>query len=462
MSLPSTTLEVLEPELLYWRGELRADLALAIDGNGHVAAAPRKGEGPARALPGAVLLPGLVNAHSHAFQRLIRGRTEFVAPGHAADDFWSWRELMYQAACALEPEDVYVASRQAFLEMALAGITAVGEFHYLHHAPDGTPYEDRGELAHQVIRAAKDVGLRICLLRVGYARAGHQAPPNPRQRRFIDPDPDVFLAAALALRERYRGDPLVTVGLAPHSVRAVGREWLEAVAPEKDVLHMHVAEQPAEIAACQREHGRRPVELLGELGLLRPGFTAVHAIHLAPHEAELLGRAGACACACPSTERNLGDGVIPADELLGQGVTLCLGTDSQAGIDLLDEARQLESHLRLVRLRRAVLDPREGRQDGLGRRLFDLATRGGAQSLGLPVGTLEPGAPADFFLVDLGHPSLAGASAETLLPSLVFGGDKAAIREVYVGGRCLVRGGQHPLLEQSRADFTALARRIFA
>jgi formimidoylglutamate deiminase len=412
-------------------------------------------------LPGRALLPGLVNAHSHAFQRLIRGRTEFVAAGHAADDFWSWRESMYQAATSLSPEEVYVASRQAFLEMALAGITTVGEFHYLHHAPDGTPYADRQELAHQVIRAAREVGLRICLLRVGYARAGYQVPANPRQRRFLDSGPEEVLRAVEALGRAWAAEPCVSVGLAPHSVRAVPRPWLEALRAHAGPLHMHVAEQPAEVKACQAEHGRTPVELLEEVGLLRAGFTAVHAIHVQAEDVARLARAGAAVCACPSTERNLGDGVVPADAYARAGVPLCLGTDSQASVDMLDEARQLEGHLRLARLRRAVLDPGTGRVDGLARRLLEAATVQGARSLGLAVGELAPGAPADCFTVDLEEPSLAGASREALLASLLVGGARARVREVWVGGRAVVSEGRHPSQARSQEDFTALARRLY-
>jgi len=455
---------VYQPDFLSTGGRFHEGRALHVDARGRVLA-----EGPlpdgARVvrLPGRALLPGLVNGHSHAFQRLIRGRTEYVASGSGSDDFWSWREAMYRAAEALSPEEVYTASRQAFLEMVLAGITAVGEFHYLHHQGDGTPYADRNELAHAVLRAARDVGLRIVLLRVGYARSGFRVPPNPRQRRFIDPDVDTFLGAVEALVGATRGQPGVSVGLAPHSVRAVPREWLEAVAsalPELP-LHMHVAEQPREIEACQAEHGRRPVELLADVGLLRPRFTAVHAVHVTDAEARLLGERGAGVCACPSTERNLGDGIVPADVLAQAGARLCLGSDSQATVDLLDEARQLEGHLRLARLRRAVLDPGTGAVDGLAARLFEMATVNGARCLGLDSGALEPGAPADFFTVDLTHPSLLGASPASLLAGIVLGGDKAAIRDVVVEGRRVVEDGHHALAETSGRAFHTLARRLY-
>jgi len=458
------TTTVYQPDLLYIRGKLHEGRALHVGADGRVL-----GEGPVPAeaqvirLPGRALLPGLVNGHSHAFQRLIRGRTEYVASGSGSDDFWSWREAMYRAAEALTPEDVYTASRQAFLEMLLAGITAVGEFHYLHHQPDGTPYAEPNTLAREVIRAARDLGLRIVLLRVGYARAGFNVPENPRQRRFIDRDLDSFLISVESLVRETQGIPGVSVGMAPHSVRAVPREWLTVLAGVRGDLpvHMHVAEQPKEIEACLAEHHLRPVELLEELGVLESRFTAVHAVHVTEAEAQMLGEVGAGVCACPSTERNLGDGIVPADTLVSAGARLCLGSDSQATVDLLDEARQLEGHLRLARLRRAVLDPGGGAVDGLAARLFEMATVNGARSLGLPAATLEPGAPADFFTVDLNHPSLLGASPASLLPSIVLGADKSAVREVAVDGRLVVREGQHPRAEESGRAFHALARRLY-
>lgn len=438
-----------QPEFLYAEGRLHRGRALTVDGEGCVASGQVDG-GEAIALPGRALFPGLVNAHSHAFQRLLRGRVQ-VSAGRTTDDFWSWREQMYRAASVLGPEELYAVCRQTFLEMAFAGVTAVGEFHYLHHQPDGRRYADRQELAWQVLRAAREVGLRIVLLRVGYARAGFGVSANPRQARFIDESVDAFLAAVEELSAKNR-DPLATVGMAPHSVRAVPKEWMEALGKLPPRLtHLHVAEQPKEVEACLAEHRRRPVELLADVGLLHAQMTAVHGIHLTVEEVSALGRATAAVCACPSTERDLGDGVVPADALATAGVTLALGSDSQAQVDLLDEARQLEGHLRLIRGRRGVLDP-------VG--LFQAATRGGARSLGLPTGELVPGAPADFFTVDLSHPSLVGVAEEALLPAVVFGAEKAAVREVAVQGQLIVREGHHPLAEDIGRSYLEVARRL--
>ena len=229
---------------------------------------------------------------------------------------------MYSAAERLTPEDVYDASRMAFLEMALGGITTVGEFHYLHHAPDGSSYDDPNLLAKQVVRAANDVGLRIALLRVAYARAGFRSETNPQQRRFIETDPEDYLDNLEQLAKDL-GDHKLNVnawiGVAPHSVRAVPLDYLRQIIPAANrrelPVHMHVAEQPAEVSACIEEYGRSPVALLESEGLLSEHFTGVHAIHVTPKAMQMLSGAGAMVCACPTTERNLGDGVVPANSI---------------------------------------------------------------------------------------------------------------------------------------------------
>lgn len=449
------------PEAIFAEGQLHRGRALVVSAEGRVLpAGAATADARLVTLPGRVLLPGFVNGHSHAFQRAIRGRTEFLAPGHERDDFWSWREAMYAAAEALDPEQLYAVSKQAFLEMALAGITTVGEFHYVHHQPDGKPYADEHELSRQVIRAARDVGLRIALLRVGYARAGYLAEPNPRQRRFLDPDVDTLLRRTTDLAAAFAGDAQVTVALAPHSVRAVPRPWLEVIARQwQGPLHMHVAEQPGELRACAAEHGLLPVELLDAVGLLGPKFTAVHAIHLERREIDRLGQTQSTICACPSTERNLGDGIVEVDLLLEAGARVSLGSDSQAHVDLLQEAQQLEGHLRLLRLRRNVLTPATGERDALAARLLDCLTLRGAQSLGLAVGSLAVGEAADFVTVDLSHPAVLGPD-DALLSRVVLGAPAAAIDEVYVAGKRIVAQGRHAEAEATGRRFLDVVRAL--
>jgi formimidoylglutamate deiminase len=372
---------------------------------------------------------------------------------------------MYEAATSLTPEQLYVVSRQAFIEMALAGVTTVGEFHYLHHQPDGTPYDDEALLAKAVVQAARDVGLRIVLLRALYARAGFNVPANPRQRRFLDPSVEVALRRVDAVRSAFAHDALVKVGLAPHSVRAVPFEWLRTLAHAAPdlVIHAHVAEQPAEVRACLAEYGRRPVELFADAGLLSSRFTAVHAIHLEPSEVALLGQTRSTICACPSTERNLGDGIVRADELMRSGSAVCLGTDSQAHVDLLDEARQLEGHLRLLRLSRVVLVPKttQGpRERALSRVLMGALTKAGAHALGVPTGDLRAGEPFDAIALDLTHPSLAGVPEDCLLTALLMSAPSSAVRDVWVQGRQIVKDGRHPLQDESARAYAKVIRSL--
>ena len=378
----------------------------------------------------ALLLPGFVNAHSHAFQRAIRGATHRRGQ-HDPSSFWSWREAMYRAATSLDPEAVFSVTRACFAEMLRAGITCVGEFHYIHHNPDGTPYLDPNELSHQVVRAAAVTGIRLVLLSVYYARAGAGRPALPEQRRFCDGSVDAYLRRLDALRGTG-----VHVGIAPHSVRAVPREALRELAAHAHAhdlpLHAHVSEQPQENLECQAEHGLTPTALFAATGCLdRPGgFTAVHAIHLEP--ADFTALAGQHVCACPTTEADLGDGIIPAGEHLRHRIQLALGSDSNAVIDLVQEARLLEMHERLrTRARLCLIG--EGNQPA--RTLLDLATRGGALSLGRPdLGRLRVGAPFDACTVDLTHPTLAGIDPTDALDALLLSGTAAAIDRVFVGG----------------------------
>jgi formimidoylglutamate deiminase len=453
------------PDYIFQAGRFLSDTAVVCDSNGRITRLCPAAEvsHPIR-LPNQALLPGLVNAHSHAFQRVIRGRTEYRSSNQ--DSFWTWREQMYAAALRLAPEDLYRASRMAFLEMALSGITAVGEFHYLHHSPEGRPYSDRNLLAKEVIRAATDVGLRITLLRVAYVRAGFEKEPNPQQLRFIDISPETFVESVNQLSAELRDSDLAIPGVAPHSVRAVPLDYLKIVFAYADEhhlpIHMHVAEQPAEVSECIQEHGRSPIALLDTEGLLSQRFTAVHAIHVTPKSIGSLAAAGAQICACPTTERNLGDGVVPVDAYLGTGVRVSLGTDSQIQIDLLEDARELEYHLRLQRTQRNVLAG-EASTDraGLARRLFECATVNGSLSIGWGATVLEPGSNADFFTVDLNDTSVADSSTDNLLPAIVFSMSRTAVRNVFVAGKRIVEDGAHRDAATIVEDFKALQKGLW-
>jgi formimidoylglutamate deiminase len=428
-------------DLVYTGGAFESGLAMMVDERGVITGFSREEQDlqMAHRLVGRAMLPGLVNVHSHTFQRAIRGRTEHRTSA-SRDTFWTWRESMYHAANAMSPEDIYRVARMAFLDMALSGITAVGEFHYVHQNLD---------VARGILRAAKEIGLRLTLLRTAYVRAGWKKDPNPGQGRFLTPDVDKFLSDTDAMIAEG-----AAIGVAPHSVRAVPLEYLRTVAEYARArglpLHMHVSEQPAEVEASIGEYGRRPVELLHENGVLGERFTAVHAIHITDDEARMLGES--TVCACPTSERNLGDGAVPADKLFAAGARICFGSDSNVQIDILEDARELEYHLRMNKLERSLVETS---------RLFESATESGARSLGSPGGKLEVGRAADFFTIDLNDCSVAGASRESLLAHVVFSLERTAVRDVCVAGELVVRDGRHPLQEEIVRDFGEVQRNLW-
>jgi formimidoylglutamate deiminase len=459
-----TVMTLFQAELLYTQGRFEAGVGLLVDERGGIVALQNDGgdlpeDTRVVRMPGKALLPGFVNVHSHSFQRLLRGRTESRRSG--GRDFWSWRGAMYHAAASLSPEQVYHVARMAFLEMALAGTTTVGEFHYVHRTPEGAAYGDANLLAHQVIAAAESVGIRIALLRTAYQRAGFELPPDPGQTRFLE-STEEYLAHVDALRRRYSSTE-AWVGVAPHSVRAVPVDEIEKMAEyakEHDLpLHMHVSEQTAEVEACRREYDRTPVRLLAERGILDERFTAVHAIHIDGEEMDLLAARGATICSCPTTERNLGDGIFPAREVVNRGIPIGFGSDSQAQIDPLEDARELEYHLRLQQQQRSLLDGIDGQE--LSARLLRCATAYGAASLGCAAGELEAGRLADFFTVDLEDVSVAGSSAEDLPAMIVFGLQRSAICDVAVGGRLVVRDHRHLQQEEILKNYQEVAGKVW-
>jgi formiminoglutamate deiminase len=379
-----------------------------------------------------LLLPALTTVHSHAFQRVMRGAAQRPRATSgttrtaeaAGDDFWSWRGAMYRAASALDPESIERISRVAFRELRRAGVRTVGEFHYIHHQPDGTPYAERTVMSDAVVRAAKAEGLRITLLRVAYHRAGPGRAAEPEQRRFCDASTDDVLRDVDALRARYKNDPDVRVGLAPHSVRAVPPQWIAELgahaARHELPFHMHVAEQPREIDECVAETGKRPVELLAELGVLSESFVAVHATHLSPGEAQLFGRARAFACVCATTEADLGDGLPDLGALRAAGARLCTGIDSHVITDPIAELRALETLQRLRTGQRVTFEPasRTPAED-----LWASGSIVGAAACGFADagGTLR---------IRRDHPALELVDDALLLDAVVFGGSSALIESV--------------------------------
>lgn len=390
--------------------------------------------------PGATALhgltvPGLANTHSHAFHRALRSTVQ-VGSG----TFWTWRETMYRTASRLTPDTYYDLARATYAEMALAGITAVGEFHYLHHAPGGTPYDDPNAMGEALIAAAAEAGIRITLLDTAYLAAGFGEKPNRHQTRFSDGTADAWAERASLLEG---DDDLVVIGAAIHSVRAVPAEQLATVARwarERSVpLHVHLSEQTAENDACLAAHGRTPTRLLADHGVLGPATTGIHNTHLTPEDIELLGASRTGTCMCPTTERDLADGIGPADALQRAGSPLSLGSDSHAVIDLFEEARAMELN---ERLRTHV------RGHWTASALLRAASADGHAALGRPDGgTLEPGAPADLTTVALDSVRTAGPVPRLGAEAAVFAATAADVRHTVVAGRHIVRDGRHTRIE---------------
>jgi formimidoylglutamate deiminase len=369
-------------------------------------------------------LPALCTAHSHAFQRAMRGLAQRPRPER--DDFWTWRGQMYAVASSLTPESLHQVSLTAFRELARAGVRTVGEFHYVHHQPDGTPYDDRTVMADAVIDAAKQARLRIALLRTAYHRAGPGRDPEPMQRRFSDADVDAVLRDVDTLRAKWRNDPDVVIGLAPHSVRAVPPYWLtplgDHAAFHSMPLHMHVGEQSGEVDQCVVETGLRPVELLADHGCLSPRFVAVHATNVLAHEAKLLGDANAFVCICATTERDLGDGLPDLSRLRSAGARLCTGVDSHVLVDPIEDLRALETHERLRTRARVTFRPKYGTP---AEQLWREGSFEGAAACGFR----DAGG---HLVIRRGHPTLALVKDEFLLDAVVFGANASIVDHVEI------------------------------
>jgi formiminoglutamate deiminase len=374
-----------------------------------------------------VVLPGFANAHSHAFHRALRGRTQT-----GGGTFWTWRDRMYQVAAGLDPDSYRRLATAVYAEMALAGVTCVGEFHYLHHAPDGTPYRDPNAMGESLRDAARDAGIRLTLLDTCYLTGGIGRALSATQLRFGDGDTTRWAERFSSLAP----DETTKIGAAIHSVRAVPADQIPAVvsAAAGSPLHMHLSEQPAENEQSLAAYGMTPTRLLERCGALGPDSTAVHATHLTPEDIALLGQTRTTACFCPTTERDLADGIGPARALRDAGSPVALGSDQHAVVDLIEEARALEMHERLATRQRGRFTPTE---------LVTALTTSGHASLGWPeAGRIAAGSPGDLVAIDLDTPRTAGVDPA----QVVLAATAADIHTVIVGGRPVVRDGRHLLL----------------
>jgi formimidoylglutamate deiminase len=435
---------------------------LEIDGGGDITAV-QVGAAPAGAerLPG-VVLPGMPNLHSHAFQRAMAGLAERLDPGEAS--FWSWRTVMYRFLERIGPDELRAIASQLYVEMLEAGYTAVGEFHYLHHQIDGHAFADPAEMSWAILEAQRASGIGLTHLPALYMAGGFGGrAPEAGQRRFVH-DLDRFADLIGRLRPRFAGDPNLRLGVAPHSLRAVPDEALrqlvalaDAIDPEAPI-HIHVAEQAKEVRDCLEWCGARPVRHLFDAAPVGPRWSLVHATHMDDAETELLAHSGAVAGLCPTTEANLGDGLFDLGGHLTARGRFGIGSDSHVSISPIEELRWLEYGQRLGTLRRLVGASVE--RPHCGARLWQGALAGGARALGRRIGSLAPGYRADLIGIDDRHPILAGRRGDGLLDALVFSGNVNLVRDVMVGGRWIVRDGRHPRRDEIAAAYRAAVAKL--
>ncbi|QDD88608.1 formimidoylglutamate deiminase [Pseudomonas oryzihabitans] len=435
------------------------DVRLEVDAQGHLQSVQAHGSAEGAERLQGPLLPGMPNLHSHAFQRAMAGLAEVA--GATRDSFWTWRDLMYRLVGRLEPEQVQVVARQLYIEMLKAGYTAVAEFHYVHHDPQGTPYADPAELGGRIAQAARSAGIGLTLLPVLYSYSGFGAQaPTAGQRRFLhttDSYLELLPRLAAVLDDRQR------LGLCFHSLRAVSGEQLATVLAATDAswpVHIHIAEQQKEVDDCLAWSGRRPLEWLYDQVAVDERWCLVHATHALPHEVALMARSRAIAGLCPTTEANLGDGIFPATAFLAAGGRFGIGSDSHVSVSPVEELRWLEYGQRLRDQQRNRLVG--ARQPNVGQQLFEQALQGGAVALGQQIGALEVGRRADWVVLDGADPYLSSAPAEAVLNRWLFAGGDRQVRDVMVGGRWVVQEGRHPDEAASAQDFAKVLRTLLA
>lgn len=421
--------QIIQADLTHTGERFERDIRIAVDERGIITAVGDLPEQPTKRLTDAAIIPGFINAHSHAFQRGLRGHGETFPDG--AGSFWTWRERMYELVERMDEQLIYTLSQQALTEMRSAGITTVGEFHYLHHDASAAGYA----FDEIVLRAAADAGIRIALLNVYYQTGGFDQSLSGGQVRFASESPDEFWPQMDRLAEII--DPgSQSLGVVAHSIRAAPLEVIQSLHEEATrrhlPFHMHVEEQPLEIEQCLHHYGKPPMALLNAHLSINPMFTAVHCTHTAAADMDDFLDAGGNVCICPLTEANLGDGLANVSRIFKQDGHICLGTDSNARICFAEEMRWLEYNQRLANQTRGVCVDEAGRS---AEALLNIATVNGARSLGIKAGAIKPGYLADFCVLDLNAPSLEGWTEDSLLGSLIFGAGNSAIKATCVGGK---------------------------
>jgi len=435
----------------------KSDVMISIDPEGMIESV--SGNSKEGNLIKGIAVPAVPNVHSHAHQRLMLGLAEKAGPG--TDSFWTWRDVMYGFALKLGPDDMEAVAAQLYVEMLKAGFSIVGEFQYLHHQPDGSPYGEVAEMSLRCVAAAEKAGIAITMLPTLYNYGGFGGQPSaPGQRRFVN-DATRYLRIYGALAARMKGNPLMRLGISPHSMRAVTDELLREVLAGIDPacpVHIHIAEQRKEVEDCVSWSGRRPVQLLLENHDVSDRWCAIHATHMTEAETDALARSGCIAGLCPTTEANLGDGIFPATAFARARGAYAIGSDSHISVSPAEDLRQLEYSQRLRDLTRNSMAAGPGLSTG--RTMFDAVLKGGARSMNQPVGVLAPKFRADICVLDGEHPSLAGRSGEGLLDTWIFSGGNSCVKDMFVAGRHVVQERHHVDEEAIEASFRQAVRRL--
>lgn len=442
------------------------DVIFSIDAQGMIEKVEAGNSDESLAAVKGFAIPAVPNVHSHAHQRLMAGLAEVAGPG--ADSFWTWREVMYGFALKLSPEDLQAVAAQLYVETLKSGSTIIGEFQYLHHQPDGSPYAEPAELTLRCLAAAEEAGIAITLLPTLYAYGGFggQA-PTQGQRRFIN-GADRYLKILSTLQKAIADKPQHRLGISPHSLRAVTRELLNEVivgldgmGKEDAPIHIHVAEQTKEVDDCLAwSGGKRPVDYLLDNFSVSGRWCGIHATHMTADETERMAKSGMVAGLCPTTEANLGDGTFPADRFLKAKGAIAIGSDSHISVSPAEDLRQLEYSQRLRDRTRNALAAGPGQSTG--RTLLDGVLVGGARSMTQPVGALKAGLRADITVLDEEHPALIGRQGDAVLDSWIFSGGNPCVSDVFVAGRQVVKDHRHINEDAIKKNFQAAVKRLSA
>jgi len=411
-----------------------------------------------------IVVPGMINLHSHAFQRSIAGLSEYR--GNPTDSFWSWRDIMYRFVGKMSADDIHVIAKQLYIEMVTSGYTSCVEFHYSHHQADGSHYDDVAELSMQVMQAAVDAGIRQTHCPVFYAYSGFgQLPPSDGQKRFIN-SVESYSNILDRVAHKSGESPLLSFGIAPHSLRAADKQQISAIVDKLNSynnqapIHIHISEQTKEVDDCVEYYGMRPVQWLYDNFNVSNRWCLIHATHLTEQEVSDIAQSGAIAGLCPTTEANLGDGIFPMESFIEQGGAWGIGSDSHISVSPVEELRWLEYQNRLLKCQRAVLVSEQSKH--VGTTLYSQALKGGAQALGQNVGAIEVGKKADLVVLDKNSAHLTSLKHDFALDAWMFSGNQNLVKDVMVEGEWVVESGVHSLASESLAAYQKVIEKLLA